>query len=138
MEGGQSHVGYHENEVVADGVVTHSSQNRCIAKKPTILMRMHLHTSIFSDHVEIGESYTVLVRNLEESHQKSKDSTFFSRRVTFLSILGCKTLEGNSSRSKKETKKAKVAILELIETHLQEDAPQPFISIQKIWLNLEE
>jgi hypothetical protein len=54
MEGGQSHVVYRD-EVMADGVVTHSSQNQCIAKKPIILIRIHLHTSIFSDHVEIGE-----------------------------------------------------------------------------------
>jgi hypothetical protein len=48
MEGGQSHVVYRD-EVMTDGVVTHSSQNQCIAKKPIILIRIHLHTSIFSD-----------------------------------------------------------------------------------------
>jgi hypothetical protein len=46
MEGGQLHV-YHENEVVADGVVTHSSQNQCIAKKPIILNVNAPNTSIF-------------------------------------------------------------------------------------------
>jgi hypothetical protein len=56
--------------------------------------------------------------------------------VTFLSILGIKTLEGNSSWSKKE-RKNQSGILELIEPHLQEEAPQPLI-YTKNWLNLEE
>jgi hypothetical protein len=78
--------------MVAYGVVSHSSQNQRITKKPIIL---NANAPYFSDHVEIGELHPPSEKSGKpegNSFKNPNDSKFFSGGVGELlaSILGRK------------------------------------------------